>query len=247
MIGPFSTNPFTSEIAISPLNSVPKSTSNERRVILDLSWPVGTSVNDGISPDTYLGEEIHLTYPSIDNIAEHIVKHGPGCHTFKRDLKRAYRQFPVDPRDYNLLGYKWNNELYFDVVLPMGLRMAAMACQRITSAVSHICRTAGYDVLNYLDDFIGISRPSTANDGFEICGHLLSSLGLEESTDKAVSPSTNATCLVIHFDTVHMTMSVTHERLQELDSLLDQWLNKRSTTRRQLQSLIGKLCFVTNV
>lgn len=28
-----------------------------------------------------------------------------GCLIYKRDLKRAYRQFPVDPRDYPSLGY----------------------------------------------------------------------------------------------------------------------------------------------
>ena len=54
---------------------------------------------------------------------------------YKRDLKRAYRQFPVDPLDYPLLGYCLKHSLYFDLVLPMGLRSAAMACQRITNAV----------------------------------------------------------------------------------------------------------------
>ena len=64
--------------------------------------------------------------------------------TFKRDLKRAYRQFPIDPFDYPLLGYQWNGELYFDVVLPMGLKTAAMACQRSTSAVCHMLSQDGW-------------------------------------------------------------------------------------------------------
>lgn len=46
--GPFSHNPFSCPVAVSPLNSVPKSDTTERRIILDLSWPVGSSVNDGI-------------------------------------------------------------------------------------------------------------------------------------------------------------------------------------------------------
>jgi len=85
-----------------------------------------------VSSDIYLGEEFHLSYPTVDMIAERIAHYGKGCLLFKRDLKRAYRQFPVDPGDYHLLGYRWKDHLYFDTVLPMGLRMAAMACQRST-------------------------------------------------------------------------------------------------------------------
>jgi hypothetical protein len=36
-------------MAISPLNSVPKTHFIERRVIVDLSFPEGLAVNDGIS------------------------------------------------------------------------------------------------------------------------------------------------------------------------------------------------------
>jgi hypothetical protein len=35
------------------------------------------------------------------------------------DLKRAYRQFPIDPGDYRFLGYSWRNQLYFDKERPM--------------------------------------------------------------------------------------------------------------------------------
>ena len=40
-------------------------------------------------------------------------------------------------------------------------------------------------------------------------------------------------------------MSVTRERLEELESLLHAWSVKRSTTKTELQSLVGKLSFVS--
>jgi hypothetical protein len=46
---PFKNNPFVNELKISPLNTVTKRDSPERRVILDLSFPSGKSVNDHIS------------------------------------------------------------------------------------------------------------------------------------------------------------------------------------------------------
>lgn len=106
-------------------------------MILDLSWPTGRSINDAIPDRVYLSQLYSLVYPTIDTIAECVALVGRSCLLFKRDLKRAYHQFPINPFDYPLLGYQWNSELYFDVVLPMGLKTATMVCQRSTSAVSY--------------------------------------------------------------------------------------------------------------
>ena len=116
-----------------PLNTVGKRDSEERRVIVDLSWPCGHSVNDGIPSDSYLGEPLVLRYPTIDDIVDAVVALGHGCHLYKCDLQKVYHQFPVDSKD--TLG---TNIFYFDTILTMGLRSAAMACQRSTSAVAWI-------------------------------------------------------------------------------------------------------------
>ena len=245
VIGPFSTNPFSCPVAVSPLNSVPKPDTTERRIILDLSWPVGSSVNDGIPSGLYLAQEFALVYPTVDLIADRVAALGRGCLLFKRDLRRAYRQFPVDPYDYPLLGYSWNDHYYFDVVLPMGLRTAAMACQRSTNAVSYILSRAGCQVANYLDDFIGVASTTRAFQDYEYCGSLLHELGLQESLSKACPPSTVMTCLGVRINTVDMTLSVTPERLDELVVLLSHWLTKKSATKSELQSLVGKLSFVS--
>ena len=142
---------------LSPLNTVEKRDSEERRVIVDLSWPSGHSVNDGIPSDSYLGAPLSLRYPTIDDIVDAVVTLGRGCYLYKRDLRKAYRQFPVDPKDYPFLGYTWNKQFYFDTVLTMRLRSAAMACQRSTAAVAWVSSQQGRVVFNYLDDFIGVS------------------------------------------------------------------------------------------
>ena len=166
--------PFRSGFVISPLNMVEKRDSSKRRVIVDLSWPCSSSVNDGILCDSFMGVPIDLHYPIIDRIIEAIVATGQGCLLYKQDWKKAYRQFPVDHRDYHLLGNLWQNDFYFDAVLTMGLRSAAEACQRVTSAVSWICSQQGQPVFNYLNDFIGVALPSTAAIAFGDSGDLLS-------------------------------------------------------------------------
>ena len=87
--GPFAINqsPFPDKLIVSPLNTVEKRDSTERRVIVDLSWPDGTSVNDGIPTDSFLGTPITLTYPTVDTIVDFVITHGRGCLLFKRDLR----------------------------------------------------------------------------------------------------------------------------------------------------------------
>ena len=110
--------------------------TNERRVILDLSWPCGSSVNNGIPSGYFLGELLELSYPTIDTFVLAIVFLSLGCMLYKCDLCKVYHQFPIDPHDYHLLGYTWNSQVYFDTVLTMGLHSTMMACQCSTLAVT---------------------------------------------------------------------------------------------------------------
>ena len=57
--------PFSRHVGISPLSTRPKRGSEDRRVILDLSFPIGESVNDGIPKDTYMGFHAKLTSPEL--------------------------------------------------------------------------------------------------------------------------------------------------------------------------------------
>ena len=56
VIGPIKSNTFSNKIIIPALNSVPKRSISERRIIFDLSHPKKCSVNDFIHKDIYLGE-----------------------------------------------------------------------------------------------------------------------------------------------------------------------------------------------
>ena len=229
---------------VSPLNTVPKS-SDERRVIVDLSWPLGRgSVNSGISKELYLEEKIETHYASVEQICNMVLHIGPGAVIYKRDLRRAYRQFPVDPADYYLLGYFWKDQYYFDTVLAMGQRNAGAGCSRITNAIMHIHSERGYAGASYLDDLIGVSHAANGDNAYHHLGKILRDIGLEENVLKACPPSVIQTVLGVLIDTENMTISVTNERLEEIKDLLVRWERKRVCKKKELQSLIGKLCFV---
>ena len=244
MAGPFESNPLSANLHVSPMNTVPKDEADERRTIVDLSWPLGASVNDAISKDSYLGEPVTLRYTTIEDVCDLVREFGPGCLIYKRDLRKAYRQIPVDPRDYRFLGYYWEGRTYFDTVLVMGQRNAAHSCQRSTDGVMYIHKKRGHKGKSYLDDMIGVSLPGDGQMAYVALGDLLMTLGLEENVPKACSPSTHQTVLGVLFDTVNMTISVTPVRVVEIKDLLTMWKNKKSFSKADIRSLLGKLCSI---
>ena len=169
VMGPFTTSPLEVETTVSPLNTVPKKDSVERRVIVDLSFPKYSpdgSINGGITKDAYLGDPIQLHYPSVDNLVNLIREKDPGCFLFKCDLSRAYRQLPVDPGDLHYLGYKWEGGLFINLTLTMCLRSMAYLCQCVPNAIAYIAKKNCVNVSNYLDDFGGVEVKGAASTAF---------------------------------------------------------------------------------
>ena len=128
----------------------------------------------------------------------------------------------------------------------MGLRSAAHICQRVTKAIRFMCFMMKIAILNYLDDFAGAGDPARAHKSFIELGQLLESCGIEESKQKAYPPSTRMTFIGVLFDSEELTLSVTPERLQEILRLLEVWLLKTEAILQELQSLIGKLSFISS-
>ena len=84
--GPFSQNPIRKPHS-SPFMTREKPQAVHRRVIVDLSWPKGGSVNSGIDKDVYLGTPFELTFPTVDHITNELKKIGPGAHIYKIDIR----------------------------------------------------------------------------------------------------------------------------------------------------------------
>lgn len=244
IIGPFKNNPLSVPLAVSPMNTVPKADGVARRHIVDLSFQ---GINDGIDKDNFLGDPFKLKLPTVDDISALIRGYGPACLLHKRDLSRAYRQFPVDPGDLDKLGFTWEGMVYIDCRLAMGLSSAATGCQRGTQIVGFIFLSNRHrPIIIYLDDFNGVAPPdiNVATADFEYLGSLLKQLGLEEAVDKALPPSTRQVMLGILFDTVKMTMEVSPDRVVETLALTADWLKRKHATKVEVQQLLGKLQFV---
>jgi hypothetical protein len=116
---------------------------------------------------------------------------------------------------------------------------------RTTSAIAYICKDIGIDILNYLDDLAGCESPETSWDAFNNLGHILDRCGFEESVEKACPPNTKMIFVGILFDAKNLTISIDEQRLAEISQLVLDWLTKQVCNKNNLQSLLGKLNFVS--
>ena len=238
ILGPFSKSPFDSP-RFSPLNSVPKRDSDERRLILDLSFPQGVSINDGIQKDFYLGEFSKLQLPSVDQLVTRIVQLGRGCKFFKIDLSRCYKQFLMDPLDFEKMGFIFEGHLYFDCTLSMGSRSSTRCCQQVTNAVVYIYVDSGYFAVNYLDD---LGRADTAERAMAAYGalrQLLIDFGLKEAYNKSCPPTHCMTFLGLEVNTILFTLTIPASKLKEILMVLEQSEGKPTASLKDVQNWLG--------
>ena len=244
MLGPFDHPPIAG-LRFSPLMSVPKEVS-KRRVIVDFSFPPGSSINDGIPHSTYLGSSIEFNLPSVQSMVSRVNALGRGCLLYKRDLRGAFRQFSLDPGDYRCTGLEWLGKIMLDTRLAMGLRSSAYCCQAVTEMVAKVVGKDAH-ILVYLDDFGGAELGDKAFASFHHLGKMLEFFGLEEAPDKAVAPTTKMDWLGICIDTEEWTMALKPSKLDELLEWLPRLLRYKRVKRVLLQKVLGSLVWASAV
>ena len=249
--GPWTTPPLD-PIMISPMMTADKD-KGSRRAVFDASFG-DFSLNQNTPQKEYLGEEYDFTFPSVLDLADLIVKTGQGCLLWKRDLSRWFLQIPVDPGDYDKLGFIWRGQFWIFTAFVWGTRHAGYSGQRVASAILFIFRNLGPELANrlfqalvYMDDFAGCELGDIAHIAFNALGRLLKELGVRESVEKASSPSTTMRFLGVEFDTEAMCMRIDEERRLEIQSLTLLWSRKTVATKQELQSILGKLIWVSKV
>ena len=151
--GPFHGQSFPCHI--SPFLTRHKPNSDNRRVIVDLSWPVGQSVNDGVAL------------------------------LFKFDISRAFRHLRIDPGDLDLLGLKHDSYYIDGTLafrFRHGSVFLQRCTDALRYIMDH---KFGYpNLLNYCDDLIYPALPHEINGAYTSLLSLLHDLGLEDISPK---------------------------------------------------------------
>ena len=238
--GPFTTPPFT-DFHSSPLGLIPKHDLGKFRLIHDLSFPQGDSINFHTSK-----QFTSVQYETLDHVVDLVHECGQGCFIAKADIKDAFRLIPINPQDYHLLGMTWNGQFYYDKVLPMGSAISCQTFERFSRAVQWILQQqfAVDSVTHLLDDFIFVSEnESVCHTYLQSFEQLSLHLGIPLNQEKTCLPSTCQTVYGIEVDTLKLELRLPADKLAKATMLVDRLAKRRTVTLRDLQGLIGFLSF----
>lgn len=276
LIGPFEEDDLPFQVFASPLGTVPKAMSEVRRTITDCSQREA-GINHWISAHAHRGQHWQLRLPGTKNIVEQIARvraryPGQKIKMFKLDLSRYYRFFRVDPSQWPFLAIRWRGKIYIDKSFSFGNRGAMLGAQRSSNAVSWNFRTqippsphssnsglscecrsdcfcGDNECIAYVDDLLAVAPAEFAEFLFSSLIALIKKLGLQPSTSTGhiVPPSDVCIGLGVEFDLVRNTVSLPAAKLASTLELLHQWIHRSQATKRELQSLCGKLLHCSRV
>ena len=228
---------------ISPLGAIPK-TAGGVRLIHDCSRPAGNSLND------FAVLESSQTFQNIDDATSLVQQ---DYYMAKVDFKSAYRSVNISKDSQRFTGLQFSiggRTIYMrDTKLHFGSRLAPGIFHRLTQAVKRMMARRGFTAtVAYLDDFF-ICAP-TVNEcatALSTLIRLLRQLGFRINWNKVVDPVQCITFLGIEIDSKSMTKRLPQDKLLSLKQELQAFTRRRRASKKQLQSLAGKLSWAARV
>ena len=242
ILGPFKIPPF-SNLRINPVGLIPKK-SGGWRLITNLSYPFGESVNDYIDP-TFCSVE----YSKLDSVIDMIQELGQGALLGKLDIQSAFNLCPIQPEDFELLGIQYNNEIWIQKCLPQGAAMSCAIFERFSTALQWIISTISKSKYldHYLDDFIFLGQASTNN-----CRILMTQfesvckdIGIPLSSDKTEGPTTKLIYLGYELDSIAMEIRIPIDKINRAKNSIENIISMKKVRLSVFQSLVGLLNFFT--
>ena len=229
---------------ISALGAIPKSNSDKIRLIHDASRPANYGLNSLAQPESF-------KYQTMD---EAVANLAPSHYIAKVDLASAYRCVKIHPDCFDATGLKWKfngNTMYmYDSRLPFGCSKNPYISNTLIQSVCRMMKRQGIMVICYMDDFLVIGKTmGECKEGMDRLLALRRKLGFQISWPKVQNPSQKLIFLGVEIDISGeaVTLRLPDEKLQQLKNLISDFKCKVRASKRQLQSLAGKLDWACQV
>ena len=160
-----------------PLGVVPKK-DGSWQIIMDLSSPHGSSVNDVISRDDFA-----LHYATFDQALALVARYGTNALMAKLGIKSAFRLSQVRLEDRELLGIHWQGKFYVDLCLPFGLCSSPYLFNHLADAFEWLLKNNHRvkDLMHYLDDYftVGPANSSVCANNVKTIIQVASNVGIQ--------------------------------------------------------------------
>ena len=258
-------------IFYSPLGLVPKGKlpmTEIARVIQDLSFPIGDSVNDFTDKDSLPV----IDWPRIAALAIRITdlhqQHPPGSIFLGMtgDVSQAYRHirahaddcasFGISIPNHDIVGmdmsapFGWNGSPNMYCIFGDGITWLVRRESPASINPSLSCDTTKFWCYNYMDDFIIIEL----DDGQRLpCAELalrlamIATLGPEAMNQKKFQPwQSTFIALGLKWDVQKATVSMPEDKIAKANDRVMAILKRKTATRSDLEKLLGSLRHVAS-
>lgn len=240
--GPFDPDDpsLPSNLIISPIGLIPKSddspqspndsdnNSMQFRLIMNLSAP--NSINQHIDK-----ELCKVKYASFDQAVQLALKMGKGAYQAKLDVKSAFNLLPVRIQDLELLGFKFNDKIYVQKMMPQGLSYSCKAWERFGNILDWIIQneTKSTNFVRYMDDiYICCRTEDQCRILMDKIMTTLTILGIPINHDKTVFPTQIITFLGLGLDTQKQEITVPLPKRIKANILLGEMIQKYQSKKK---------------
>lgn len=234
----------------SPLSLVKKKNSNDNklRLVFDLSYPKGESVNY-YTPD-YLKK---TSYYDLDHAIANSIRAGKGCYYTLADFSAAFRRVPLAKSQWKWLMMRATcpingREYYFaDKNLCFGSGVSCAIFQRISNAIAHVAQFlhGGLRPTNFLDDFLQVEKLiQNSWKSLRLYQKLCNDINFPLADEKTVEPTQIVVFLGMLLNSVTQTVSIPVEKRNKAITQIDNLLRCKKTTVKYLQQVTGLLNFI---
>ena len=155
---------------------MPEKAPNDFRLIHHLSYPGGSSINDG-------QEHCSVQHQIIDSASQQIKQFGVGTLMAKTDVENAFLVIHIHPEDQCLLGFSLAGNYYHDILLSCGLF-------RVTYLKKPAALCNGYLKTSKMSKDVCISS-IISSDSYQVYNALLSFYELANSKGKHIKERQN--------------------------------------------------------
>ena len=179
----------------------------------------------------------------MDTLNSVISMISPGAYFASLDLKHAYYTIPVVLEQRKFLKFLWLGNLYEFNALPMGLSSSPRIFTKVMKPPLAYLRQKGCTVSGYIDDFfIQGNNFRECYSSLEEAVFLFLQLGFHVHPEKSVLiPSQSLTFLGFNLNSVSMTVTLTQEKRDQLESLCTEAMIGEDLSIRFVAKVIGKV------
>ena len=216
------------------------------RIILNLSSPLGNSVNEGIDE-----RDFPATMSSTNKWLRVLNRAGRGCKMVKVDWSDAYKHVAVRDQDLDLQWFSWLGKFFCELCLIFGSKSSVGLYDRLAKVVLFIvCRESGmplHMVCQHLDDCAAAAPMDSSlilafDEVFmEVADLLGIKLAPRDDPEKSFGPSTTGIVFGVKYDTVSWSWTIPKEKLLRILHQLQEGIQADWVNQEYLMSVAGRI------